>query len=279
MPTALIIALLVFHSSSITQDPSPTRPSLIERRPAVQTPNPDRVATLLHLSQAHWEEELERVRQDFQAHPAEVLTQLIAALADDTVVSGSREESTMYTVRGNALTVLEDYCDLRLDAMHREWIGFRVHDHRGLAPDLNAVKQPWDAWLRSREGLAPEHWFYGLSARELYPLQKLLRSESKEWSSESLAPAVALGARAYPFLLARLVDEEWAYKGERQADQANRLLARLHGGEPEPLERYDLLTLAPDDPLRSERIALVRNRLALDRVQERWYVRLLAPPQ
>jgi len=236
-----------------------------------------RSVELIHRSPASWGEALEQVRSDFQSAPRPVIEALIAALDDRTAVPALPGESTMYTVSGNALSLLEDLTDLRLEPTDREWIGFRVHDHRGSAPDPDLVRPPWEAWLRSRDDLPEAAWFHGLSARELHSVQRVLRSPLEQWSESLLADVRALGPRTYPFLLNALLDSEWACAGERQADQANRLLARLHGSEIEPLERYDLLTLDPSDPLRAHGSALVRNRLALRRANERWSVRLLAP--
>ncbi|MBK9386780.1 MAG: hypothetical protein IPN34_18350 [Planctomycetes bacterium] len=254
-------------SLALPQDPAPARqePSAAETR----------LHALLRRSQSGWSEALELVRADFQREPRATLEALIAALDDGTVVPGESFESTMYTVRGNALELLEDFTDLRLEHVDRAWIGFRVHDHRGMAPELEAVKPPWVAWLRSRAELPEAQWFHGLSARELHALQRVLRTPAAQWTGELLAPAISLCSRAYPRLLHYLLDEEWAAEGERIADQANRLLARFVGGEPEPLERYDLLSLDPADPLRKYGTALVRNRLAMQRAQERWLVRLL----
>ncbi|MBL8896901.1 MAG: hypothetical protein JNM84_04710 [Planctomycetes bacterium] len=263
----LALALTIAPSLAIPQEPAPAR-----REPATAG---ERLHALLRRSRSDWSAALELVRADFQRAPRATLEALIAALDDGTAVSGYAVESTIYSVRGNALELLEDFTDLRLDHVGREWIGFRVHDHRGMAPELEAVKPPWVAWLRSRADLPEAQWFHGLSARELHALQSVLRTPAAQWTDELLAPAVGLGSRAYPRLLHYLIDEEWAVAGERMADQANRLLARCVGGEPEALERYDLLSLDPADPLRKYGTALVRNRLAMQRAQERWAVRLL----
>jgi hypothetical protein len=259
----------------LVQDPAPLRVPTPDA-PAEPAVLAARLHALLRSSQSIWEQELELVRADFQRAPRETIQDLVRALGDATVVPGLALESTMYTVRGNALVILEDFTDLRIDEHDREWIGFRVHDHRGIAPDEAQVRRPWEAWLRTREGLPVSHWFHGLSARELHALQRVLRTPHATWTDALLAPARALGPRAYARLLHYLVDEEWACAGERQCDQANRLLAKLQGGEPEPLERYDLLSIDPRDPLRAEEIALVRNRLAMHAVQERWSARLLS---
>ncbi|MBI5365314.1 MAG: hypothetical protein HZA53_19210, partial [Planctomycetes bacterium] len=171
---------------------------------------------------------------------------------------------------------LEDFTDLRLDDVDREWIGFRTHDHRMAQPDAGGARARWEAWLRTREGVPVERWFHGLSARELFAVQKLLRAPTVKWTDAELAPVLALGRRANAFLLHAVLDQEWACEGERVADQANRLLARVNGGEPEPVDRYALLSIEPKDPLRAEGTALVRNRLALLALHERWSVRLLA---
>jgi hypothetical protein len=263
----LAFALALAPSLALPQEPVPAR-----REPATAA---ERLHALLRRSQNGWSDALELVRADFQREPRATIQALINALDDAADFPGDWAESTAYTVRGNALTILEDLTDLRLERLDREWIGFRVHDHRGPAPELDVVKPPWSAWLRSRAELPEAQWFHGLSARELHALQRVLRTPSAEWTDELLAPARALGARAYPRLLHFLVDEEWAVQGERMADQANRLLARLVGGAPEPLERYDLLGLDPADPLRKFGTALVRNRLAMQAAQERWSVRLV----
>jgi hypothetical protein len=271
MPNPLPIAfVLAFASISLPpQDPP------VALAPSAERDVEARVAALLRRSQAVWDAELEALRLVFQRDPGAVLGALVDALFDATVVAGEPVESCSYTVRGNALTVLEDLTDLRLDPEPREWIGFRVHDHRDRAPELQAVKPPWDEWLRSRGDLPEARWFHGLSAVELHALQRVLRTPHTSWSEELLAPARALGVRARPRLLHFLLDQEWACPGARMVDQANRLLARLCGGEPEPLECWELLALSPSDPLRKHGTALVRNRIGLQVVQERWMVRLL----
>lgn len=236
----------------------------------------ERVEALVHRSQAESAREVEVLRADFQKTPERVVRALVAKLGDGTMIPGEPAESTTYTVCGNALTWLEDFTALRLDDVDREWIGFRVHDHRSAAPDSGGARVRWEAWLRTREGLSVERWFHGLSAVELCSLQVLLREPAGHWDEVKLAPARALGRRANALLLAALLDSEWACHGERVADQANRLLARLNGGEPEVVERHSLLELDPGDPLRAEGTAFVRNRLALHALHERWSVRLLS---
>ncbi|MBK7878651.1 MAG: hypothetical protein IPJ77_23585 [Planctomycetes bacterium] len=235
-----------------------------------------RVETLVHRSMASQDDEIELLRLEFQTDPARVVRALVAKLDDGSVTSGDPAESTTYTACGNALTLLEDFTDLRLDDVDREWIGFRVHDHRNAQPGAGGARVRWEAWLRTREGVPVERWFHGLSARELFALQVLVRKPAKEWKEPELAHALELGRRANAFLLAALLDSEWACAGERVADQANRLLARVNGGEPEPVERHALLEIDPADPLRAEGTALVRNRIALHALHERWSVRLLA---
>lgn len=257
---ALLLALVPPSMPANTSDASPE----------------ERVKGLVQRSQAAWGDELERVRADFQAEPGRVVRALVVELGDGATVPGLAEESSFYSVCGNALTALEDLTDMRLDDVDRDWIGFRVHDHRSARVGETDARARWEAWLRTREGLPQERWFHGLSARELSVLQKLLRAPSAKWTEVELAPAQALGRRANAFLLHALVDPEWACEGERVADQANRLLARLNGGEPEPVERHALLSIDPADPLRRDGTALVRNRLALRALHERWSVRLLA---
>lgn len=269
MPNPLAFALVFAFVSLSPQEPPQAAAPSAEREVAEQ------VRALLQRSQAAWDAELEALRLRFQREPRAVLGALVDALFDASLVAGEPIESCSYTVRGNALTVLEDLTDLRLEPAPREWIGFRVHDHRDRAPELQAVKPPWDEWLRSLRDLPEARWFHGLSAAELHAVQRVLRTPHASWSEELLAPARALGARARPRLLHFLLDQEWACAGARMADQANRLLARLCGGEPEPLECWELLALSPSDPLRKHGTALVRNRIGLQVVQERWMVRLL----
>lgn len=249
--------------------------TILPQKEAAPASTPEsRVSALVRRSQAVWDGELERVRLDFQADPARVLRALVDQLDDGAQVMGLPEESSFYSVCGNALTALEDLTDLRLDDVDRDWIGFRVHDHRSARPGEGAARACWQAWLRTREGLSVERWFHGLAARELFVLQRLLRTPNAKWTDAELAPARALGARANPFLLDALLDSEWACEGERVADQANRVLARVNGGEAESVERHALLSIDPKDPLRADGTALVRNRLALLALRERWSVRL-----
>ncbi len=224
--------------------------------------------SLLHSSQASWTEEaLAAARADLASNPEQVLSHLVDQLADGTGVDGSPLESTRYTVCGNALTLLEDLTHVRIDSLGRDWFGFRTHDHRACEPSAEEIEMPWRAWLAVRSDVPVKQWFWGLAYSELEPVAQLLTSDPKEWRPSAVAHAAALGPRLYPFLIEKLLDDEFS-ANERVADRADQLLRRLTGKSAGTLLRHELLNYDPRDPLREQSTHL--NRASMQLVQQRW---------
>jgi hypothetical protein len=243
-----------------------------ERPPSVET----LVDGLVRTSQDDWD--LAPIRAAAARDPEKVIRVLVARLDDGTLVSGSPLESQLDTVCGNALTLLERLTEERICGCGKDWIGFTTHDHRGQAPDPEKVSGPWIAWLEVRRDVPVDEWFWGLSFRELERFRPLLRTAPESWAEADVERVLELKRRAYPFLLDKLLDDEFAGKGRRICDQANALLRRLKGFDFGEIERHELLRLPPEHPDREHRIAVAKNRASMALTQRRWMAAVLARP-
>lgn len=225
---------------------------------------------LLATSQQAWPERMPAARAAMERSPRGVIEHLVAKLAVDQPAAGWPLESQVYNVCGNALTLLEELTGERICGQGRDWIGFRTLDHRGAQPSREEIQGPWETWLAVRAELSVDEWFWGLSYPELGRLAPLLRKAQDEWTAEELEAVRELGARAYPYLLDKLLDDEFALSGLRHCDQANALLRELTGQNLGELERKELLKLSPDDPARKHRLAVSTNRASKSLMQRRW---------
>ena len=235
-----------------------------------------RVERRVTSSQVEWPAGLDELRRDLERDPRAVIEALIAWLDVDRAIPGNAFESQIYQASGNALTLLERLTDYRICGVGRDWLGFSTHDHRGQRHDEARVRGPWKAWLDARKDVPPEQWFFGLSAAELFPLQRLLRLDPASWSDDALAPARTLGKRAWPYLLAMLVEDDYARPSRRLCDQANDLLAKLTGLPAPPIAAVNPLTLPADHPDRTSGHTTRRNHALCALARERWTATLLS---
>ena len=222
------------------------------------------------------EEDLQALRAATRVDPQGVITHLVERLQVDEAVPSMPAESSLHSVCGNALTLLDRLTGEQVGGKTKEWIGFATRDHRGVSPDVTTIYGPWRAWLRVRRDVPVDRWFWGMAYADLAVVLPLLRKDPSSWSPEELAPVRALGARVYPLLLDKLMDDGWAGEDYRVCDRANTLLQRLTGDDLGEIVRYELLRLSPASPERKFRYALHENRASMALIQRRWMARLLA---
>lgn len=168
--------------------------------------------------------------------PKSVLRLLGDSLMDGTAVQGLGYESQIYTVSGNALTLLEEITDRSFDD------DFDIHDHRGWKPD-KTVRQKWISWLEDIRERPGEEIFEGLSYQEKERVRAILRTGPRLWSEEAGRETperkerevlARTKGKIVPYLILMLRDTRYALYSKteqiRYCDAANRLL-RLWTGE------------------------------------------------
>lgn len=244
--------------------------------PALPPATVELLDRVLRTTQVDWADSLPAVREALARDPRGVIEHLVEQLGVDEFVAGKPFESQTYNVCGNALTLLERLTDERVCGLGRDWIGFSTHDHRSAEPSREKIQGPWQAWLHVRADLPVDEWFWGLSYAEFRRLARLMKQAEGEWPDDALDDARALGRRAYPYLLDKLLDDEYALPETRYCDQANALLRALTGADCGAIERTQLLRLAAGDPDREFRLAIARNEASMALVQRRWMSALLA---
>lgn len=230
---------------------------------------------MLGSTQLNWAESMPDAREATRRDPRGVVEYLVEKLAVDELVPGESSESQIYNVCGNGLTLLERLTDERICGLGRDWIGFSTHDHRSTRPSIEKVQGPWLAWLAVRAEQPVDEWFWGLSYAELLRLGLLMRTKQAEWRAADLEAVRALGARAYPYLLDKLQDDEVADGEQQYCQQANALLRRLTGIDLGEIEPTRLLGLAPEEPGRKHRLVILDNRAARSWMHRRWTSALL----
>ncbi|MEQ8768551.1 MAG: hypothetical protein RL885_31890 [Planctomycetota bacterium] len=235
----------------------------------------DRVEKTLHTSEALWESHLPKLREDMAAFPKEIIAHLVGRLEDPTPVYGRRDESQIYSVCGNALSLLESLTDLRLDAESRDWIGFSTHDHRGAQPSPATITGPWKAFLEIHRDRPVRDWLWGLEYEELSLLIDTLRMPAEDWTDERIDSIRRLDRRAFPYLLDRLLLDDVAHGDARYCDQANLLLARLTSREALDLAKHELLRYDKEDLMRKGRLAVILNRQSMQTAHRLWMTRIL----
>lgn len=253
---------------------------------AAEEPTPDPAHTLelverlTHLTQVRWEEaDLDALRAGTRADPRAVITRLAELLQVDEGVPALPMESGIYSVCGNALTLLDRLTSERVGGKTRNWTaGWATRDHRGVGPDAQTIYGPWRAWLEVRKDVPVEKWFWGMSYAELSVVMPLVRMGEGEWSADALARVRALGKRVYPYLLDKLVDEGYAGGDFRVCDRANTLLQRLTGQDLGPIVRHEFMRISPDSPMRKWGYAVSENHASMALLQRQWMAALLGAP-
>lgn len=238
-------------------------------------PRVDTLIELVHSSPATWGPRLDDARAEVERDPRGALEYLVSQLPLADPVEALPLESQTYTVCGNTLTLLERLTDERICGCGKDWIGFTSHDHRSAQPDPQTIQYPWEAWLHARRDTPVEQWFWGLSYGEFTVLSKLMRQPESNWSPDEIEKVEALGSRAFPYLLDKLVDQEFACSERLYCSQANAMLQQLTGVDLGPLPQTALLHLSASDPERAQRTVIHKNKSARDHMQRRWAVALL----
>ena len=260
----LVLLLVLFGGAAAeesSEDPSAVL-SLVDR--------------LVRSTPVRWTEaDFEALVEGTSGHPRAVITRLVELLQVDSSVPGEPTESTVHSVCGNALTLLDRLTSENVGGETSDWIGFATRDHRGRSPDAKTVYGPWRAWLEVRKYVPVERWFWGLSFAELARVRPLVRMGEGPWSEEAVAKAHALGRRVYPYLLDKLVDEGWAGEGYRVCDGANALLRRLTGHDLGEIVRHEHMRIDPKSPMRRLEYAIRENQASMRLIQRRWTAFLL----
>jgi hypothetical protein len=247
------------------------------------TPAPDTAAMLqlvdrlTQTTPVRWTEaDLEALRAGTRVDPRAVITRLVERLRVDEGVPAEPFESQIHSVCGNALTLLDRLTSENVGGTTKDWIGFSTRDHRGRPADDATVYGPWRAWLKVRENVPVDEWFWGISYAELAVVLPLLKKGEGEWGEGAVARVKDLGRRVYPYLLDKLVDEGWSGDGYRVCDRANTLLRALTGKDLGEIVRHELLRLDPDSSERKLRYPVRENHASMALFQRRWTEALLA---
>lgn len=232
------------------------------------------VEGMITSTQAVWDQKMPKMVAVAEARPKETIAYLVSRLDDGTDVYGLPFESQIYSVCGNALTLLERLTLMHVCRQESRWRGFATHDHRGAKPSEAEISHPWRAWLHRRADLPTDRWFWGLSLRELKALRTPLRTARTKWNDALLADAKKLGRRAYPALLAMLLENNWGADERQLCEQANDLLAVLTGEDPVPMPMINPLKYRGGSPMRGPQ-GTERNRAARRLAQQTWINRLI----
>jgi len=232
---------------------------------------------LLHMSQTKWKKNIGNVLEGMKINPRGTIIYLVGQLnKDEKIAVGPGLESQRYTLCGNSLTLLEQLTDIRIDGQGRDWMGFSTHDHRGAEPSIKEILGPWEAWLDLHKTRPCEEWFWGMSYKDYSALNKLIRTPESEWDILDLEGIEKLKNKPYPYLIEKLKDNEYACgKGERFCDQANRLLESITGQKVGKIANFKLLTFKPEDPMRKDRLAIIKNNASMEFVQQQWLIKVL----
>lgn len=272
MHPTLLAALLL---AALLARPSAPDPEPLEHLVSMPDVGNELLAELVRASPATWGPRLASAHDEVRRDPEAAIKYLVEQLTVDESVPGLPLESQIYSVCGNALTLLERLTDAHICGCGGDWIGFATHDHRSASPDAQTIQYPWEAWLHARSSTPVEQWFWGLSYPELRVLSDSMRRPESEWSPELIAEVQALGSRAYPYLLDKLLDQQVATHDLLFCAQAHRMLGRITGLDFGPLPQVALLHLEARDPEREQRTVIHKNKSARDLMHQRWSVALL----
>ena len=222
----------------------------------------DALDKTLRTSHAFWKKEgcLGRVDDAMAAAPKATIQFLLDRLEDVTPVHGHPEESSIYTICGGAISLLEEIADVTFDDAKYG------HDHRSWQPEPKVVAAWREWWAKHRDAPIESIWC-GLD----FETRRRVKSSLRE-PKGNLKDAVAMGKRIVPYLIQLIDCDAWA-RGDghvvvRVCDEANRLLRLITGQAFGEIARYDALEYDPKDPMRQAAHGLTMESIA--QMKSKW---------